>query len=245
MIFPSSTLVNNTATWCRDSELNFALNLRIKSLNKFFHQLYLEPIFSLVQEALESALVFLYCRSLADFGKLSINVLVLQWSEVNQELSLELSPRRDSVIRKTTKEVGEKAEEVEGEGGGDVKQGIDDYAQVEQWPRRDSNGRRVAAAAGGGISKAEGVGNRGGIVTVDGVGWGHRSRMESRKKKPRVLSMRKVEKGGSGKGKSGSGEEDDCWSARGGDSSWWQRQWPRRKKEAVEIWLGASNKGGR
>ncbi|RWV80496.1 hypothetical protein GW17_00058230 [Ensete ventricosum] len=33
-----------------------------------------------------------------DFSELSINVLVLRCSEVNQELSLELSPRRDSVI---------------------------------------------------------------------------------------------------------------------------------------------------
>ncbi|RRT32515.1 hypothetical protein B296_00023643 [Ensete ventricosum] len=37
-----------------------------------------------------------------DFSELSINVLVLRWSEANQELSLELSlelsPRRDSVI---------------------------------------------------------------------------------------------------------------------------------------------------
>ncbi|RRT71360.1 hypothetical protein B296_00002536 [Ensete ventricosum] len=33
-----------------------------------------------------------------DFSELSISVLVLRWSKANQELSLELSPRRDSVI---------------------------------------------------------------------------------------------------------------------------------------------------
>ncbi|RRT69342.1 hypothetical protein B296_00037516 [Ensete ventricosum] len=36
--------------------------------------------------------------SLVDFGELSIDVLVLQQSEANQELSLELSRQRDSVI---------------------------------------------------------------------------------------------------------------------------------------------------
>ncbi|RZS15222.1 hypothetical protein BHM03_00047037 [Ensete ventricosum] len=36
--------------------------------------------------------------SLTDFSELSINVLVLRWFEANQELSLELSPRKDSVI---------------------------------------------------------------------------------------------------------------------------------------------------
>ncbi|RZS25507.1 hypothetical protein BHM03_00058712, partial [Ensete ventricosum] len=41
--------------------------------------------------------------SLKDFSELSINVLVLRWSEANQELSLELSPRRDSVIGKEEK----------------------------------------------------------------------------------------------------------------------------------------------
>ncbi|RWW87068.1 hypothetical protein BHE74_00004124 [Ensete ventricosum] len=40
----------------------------------------------------------MYCGSLANFDKLSINVLVFRLSEANQELSLELSPRRDSVI---------------------------------------------------------------------------------------------------------------------------------------------------
>ncbi|RRT51063.1 hypothetical protein B296_00049138 [Ensete ventricosum] len=40
----------------------------------------------------------MYCGSPTDFGKLSINVLVFRWSEANQELSLKLSPRRDSVI---------------------------------------------------------------------------------------------------------------------------------------------------
>ncbi|RRT37251.1 hypothetical protein B296_00042837 [Ensete ventricosum] len=36
--------------------------------------------------------------SLTDFSELSINVLVLRWFKANQELSLELSPRKDSVI---------------------------------------------------------------------------------------------------------------------------------------------------
>ncbi|RWV90316.1 hypothetical protein GW17_00047493 [Ensete ventricosum] len=37
-------------------------------------------------------------RFMMDFSELSINVLLLRWSKANQELSLELSPRRDSVI---------------------------------------------------------------------------------------------------------------------------------------------------
>ncbi|RRT43223.1 hypothetical protein B296_00027887 [Ensete ventricosum] len=40
----------------------------------------------------------MYFGSLVDFGKLSINGLIFRWSEANQELSLELSPQRDSVI---------------------------------------------------------------------------------------------------------------------------------------------------
>ncbi|RRT57872.1 hypothetical protein B296_00034241 [Ensete ventricosum] len=48
----------------------------------------------------------MYCRSLTDFGALSINVLVLQWSEANQELSLELFPRRDSVIAREIQPIG-------------------------------------------------------------------------------------------------------------------------------------------
>ncbi|RWV77962.1 hypothetical protein GW17_00061141 [Ensete ventricosum] len=80
------------------TSFNFASNLEIKSLNKFSHKLYLRPISGLVRQVLKSALVLLYYRSLKDFSELSINVLVLRWSEANQELSLELSPRRDSVI---------------------------------------------------------------------------------------------------------------------------------------------------
>ncbi|RZS11652.1 hypothetical protein BHM03_00043009 [Ensete ventricosum] len=80
------------------ASFNFASNLGIKSLNKFSHELYLGPISGSVRQALKSALVLLYCGSLTDFGELSINVLVLRWSKATQELSLELSPRRDSVI---------------------------------------------------------------------------------------------------------------------------------------------------
>ncbi|RWW83492.1 hypothetical protein BHE74_00008001 [Ensete ventricosum] len=40
----------------------------------------------------------MYYRSLTNFGKLSINVLVFRWSEANQEFSLELYSRRDSAI---------------------------------------------------------------------------------------------------------------------------------------------------
>ncbi|RWW47940.1 hypothetical protein BHE74_00046038 [Ensete ventricosum] len=55
-------------------------------------------MYGLVRQVLKYALVLLYCGSLTNFGELSINVLVLRQSEANQELSLELSPRGDSVI---------------------------------------------------------------------------------------------------------------------------------------------------
>ncbi|RZR90945.1 hypothetical protein BHM03_00018960 [Ensete ventricosum] len=48
----------------------------------------------------------MYYRSLIDFSELSISVLVLRWSEANQELSLELSPRRDSVIAHEIQPIG-------------------------------------------------------------------------------------------------------------------------------------------
>ncbi|RWW54015.1 hypothetical protein BHE74_00039430 [Ensete ventricosum] len=84
------------------ASFNFTPNLGIKSLDKFSHQLYLRPISGLVRQTLKAALVFLYCGSLADFGELSINVLVLRQSEANQELSLELPPQRNSVIVEET-----------------------------------------------------------------------------------------------------------------------------------------------
>ncbi|RWW52364.1 hypothetical protein BHE74_00041217 [Ensete ventricosum] len=82
------------------ASFNFAPNLEIKSLNKFSHQMYLGPISDLIRQVLKSAMVLLYCKSLTDFSELSINVLVLRWSKATQELSLELSPRRDFVIGK-------------------------------------------------------------------------------------------------------------------------------------------------
>ncbi|RRT55731.1 hypothetical protein B296_00019879 [Ensete ventricosum] len=43
-------------------------------------------------------MIFLHCGTLADFGELSFNILICEWSKANKKSSLELLPRGNPVI---------------------------------------------------------------------------------------------------------------------------------------------------
>ncbi|RZS10160.1 hypothetical protein BHM03_00041332 [Ensete ventricosum] len=76
------------------------------------------------------------CWGMMDFSELSINVLLLRWSKANQELSLELSPRRDSVITREIQSIGWMA-------GGEEEAAAGGHG-------KDSDGRQEEEAAAGG-----------------------------------------------------------------------------------------------
>ncbi|RZS18304.1 hypothetical protein BHM03_00050552 [Ensete ventricosum] len=141
---PSSSTPSSTPSLCTSPSATEAEQMQLYSHGFFF----LTPYFFLIGFSLSLLLHETLDHLspspfLADLGELSINVLVFRWSEANHELSLELSPRRDSVIGLAKGAI----KAVAGRGGRKRTTAV-----IDGWQWRQAVGRRGRRGdAGGGL----------------------------------------------------------------------------------------------